>query len=212
MSDFGLWQTDVFVYVVPGYVLLLALIYAQYPDRLRLTKEKLGVGEVLASILAALLIGVVIHQASTFALSVVQQLAAWPTFEAIARDFDEEPLVRQRLARRLAAPLQDGGDSYLYARALIAKEAPSIADANERLLRLANVCQNMVLALVLASAVIGVSPHVRATKLRYRAMGGGSRRGTRRRSVRLRNDQVLDGCSFSHSAYSSATAQLTNLV
>ena len=62
MPDAITSQIDIVIYLVPGYLVLLAAVFAHAPDRIRATREKLGAGEILASVIAALLLGIAIHR------------------------------------------------------------------------------------------------------------------------------------------------------
>ena len=170
MPDIATSQLDFLVYVVPGYVLLLAAVYTWLPERFMAAREHLGAGEVLASVMAALLVGIFIHQMATFALNLADDIFGWPTYHRIVLRFAHVQQVRAKLAARLGFSPADVADCYFYGRILVAEQAPRTAESAERLLRLANVCQNMLLAVPLAAVFVTFSRPLRG-KSRWLRLG-----------------------------------------
>jgi hypothetical protein len=151
MPDVGTLPTEFVVYVVPGYVVLLAVTYAWAPDFLAAAKEKLGAGQVIGSAVTALLLGIFIHQLSTFFLNVI----GWPSFTGIVENFAHSAAARVKIERSLGFPVSDAADAYFYGRILVGERAPHAAESATRLLQLANVCQNMIVAVLIAAWPIG---------------------------------------------------------
>lgn len=164
MPDLASSQLDFLVYVIPGYVLLLAAVYTWLPERFTAARDHLGAGEVLGSAVAALLIGIFIHQIATSALNLADDLFGWPTYNRIVQRFAHVEQVRAKLKARLGFAPTDVADCYFYGRVLVAEQAPRTAESAERLLRLANVCQNMLLAVPLAAIVVSFSRPLRTRK------------------------------------------------
>src|SRR5687768_10308428 len=101
MPDIGSSQLDLIVYIVPGYVVLLSIVYTLAPQRLAAQRERLGAGEVLGSLIGALLIGIFIHQIATFAFNLLDNWFAWPTYAGIVKRFKHVDQVRTKVARLL---------------------------------------------------------------------------------------------------------------
>lgn len=151
MPDVATLPTDFLVYVVPGYVILLAVAYAWAPEVLMAAKERLGAGQVIGSAVTALLLGIFIHQVSTFLLNAI----GWPSFTAIVENFAHSAAARMKIEEIVGFRVNDAADAYFYGRILVGEKAPHTAESAARLLQLANVCQNMILAVLLAAWPIG---------------------------------------------------------
>jgi hypothetical protein len=168
MPDSGSAGLAFIVYVVPGYVVLLAVVYTWLPKHFAAAKEHLGAGEVLASVIGALLIGLFIHQVATFAVNGIDNHSVWPTYGSIVRRFAHVDQVRAKLSKLLGFVPADMADCYFYGRVLISEKAPRVAESSDRLLLLANVCQNMIFALPLAAVVLSFSERLRRKRWVWR--------------------------------------------
>jgi hypothetical protein len=154
MPDSLASQLDIAAYLVPGYLVLLSLLYAYEPTRLRVQRQKLGAGEILASILAALLIGVALHRISGFALSASEAILRQKILVATVERFESLPAVQAKVIEHLGFTPPHLVDSYFYGRILVDERAPRTAVAAERLMSMALLCRNMLIAIPLAGAIL----------------------------------------------------------
>jgi hypothetical protein len=146
---------DVLVYLVPGGLVLLALIYRYAPDRISKAQGRLGLGEVVIGFMAALLLGIVTLRVSEKGLDVSQFIYHESALDGIIRRFPDLPTVASTLDARLGLRNADVGWYYQYARVIVEEKAPRSAEAAERLYSLALLCRNMLVCLPVAFVIVG---------------------------------------------------------
>lgn len=151
MPDGVVTQSDIATYLVPGYVVLLAVLYSYASHLLRLDQQKLGAGAVLASLIAALLIGVAVHRVSASLLVVDRVIYRESALSGIVRRFEHLPRVQTNLKKHLGFEARDAVDAYYYGKILVDERLPRTAESAERLMSMALLCRNMLLAIPIAA-------------------------------------------------------------
>jgi hypothetical protein len=131
-------------------VILLAVLYSYAPSLLRLDHQRLGAGAVLASIIAALLLGVAVHRFSASLLVINRVLYRESALTGIVRRFEHLPMVQAKVAKYLRFYPKDAVDAYYYGKLLVDEKMPRTADAAERLMSMAVLCRNMLVAIPIA--------------------------------------------------------------
>lgn len=169
MGDLAALQLDYATYLVPGYVVLLAAVYSFMPDRLRATREKLGLGEVLASVILALLIGLTVHRLGAVVPYASRLIHHEQMLVGIVNRFEHAQAVRATINKQLGFQPAELVDCYYYGRVLLDERAPHTAQIADRLTALALLCRNMLIAIPIGALCL--SPRVCRGKRRWMSIG-----------------------------------------
>lgn len=157
MPDLAASQLDFATYLVPGYVVLLAAVLAFAPQRMRATRDRLGAGEIVASVILAFLLGLTVHRVAA-AVPYASRIAnGEQMLVGIVNRFQHSQAVREKISAQLGFAPSELVDSYYYGRVLIDEKAPRTAAVAERLTALALLCRNMLVAIPIAALLIGVA-------------------------------------------------------
>jgi hypothetical protein len=172
MPDGVVTQSDISTYLVPGYVVLLAILYSFAPPLLRLDQQKLGAGVVLASLIAALLIGVAVHRVSASLLVINRVIYRESALSGIVRRFEHLPKVRANLTKHLGFEARNAVDAYYYGKIIVDERLPRTAESAERLMNMALLCRNMLLAIPIAACALLIHERRRPRPRRMRVIAG----------------------------------------
>lgn len=148
---------DIIVYLIPGALLLVAIVFRCEPDRLRHAQEKIGLGELLVGLVAAILLGIIALRLSGVVLPIARLVYGEGILAGMVRTFPELSSIRETVDAKVK--LGRNGDIwyYHYARAVVEQKVQASTESAQRLYSLALLCRSMLLcvptaALILASA------------------------------------------------------------
>lgn len=147
-------QSDLLIYLVPGYLVLLAILFAHSPSVLRLDEKRLGAGAVLASVIVAMLLGVALHRVSASLLVINRIVYQEPALTGIVRRFEHLPRVQAAVAKHLSFNPRDAVDAYYYGKLLVDEKMPRSGEDANRLMSMALLCRNMLVAIPIAFAAL----------------------------------------------------------
>ncbi|HEV7766645.1 MAG TPA: hypothetical protein VGQ76_16715 [Thermoanaerobaculia bacterium] len=132
----------------------MAVLYSYASHLLRVDQQKLGAGVVLASMIAALLIGVAVHRVSASLLVINRVIYRESALSGIVRRFEYLPTVHANLKKHLGFEARDAVDAYYYGKILVDERLPRTAESADRLMSMALLCRNMLLAIPIAAGAL----------------------------------------------------------
>ena len=145
---------DTLVYVIPGFFVVIALLFCFFPDKLDITSEKLGFGLLSFILISAYLIGLIGHRLSGQIIYPLSFYFGESILDGIIKEFPDIDIVRSSMDKKLGIESLGDVSYYRYATQVVAEKLPKTADVAEKMLAMSTMSRNLILCIPISALLI----------------------------------------------------------
>jgi len=144
---------DIAVYLMPGLLVVLSLVFCFYPTLLSAPAKKIGFVELILILGVSYIIGIIINKLSFLVLYPSYLIARKAILERIVFSFPEIDKVKAAIAKNLQIKNIDIDYVwyYRYAQSIVAEKYPESALVADRLLYMSLLCRNLLVSIPLSA-------------------------------------------------------------
>lgn len=136
---------DTLVYVIPGFLIGISLLFLFSPESLSLDNDKIGLGMLTLFLILSYVLGIIVHRLSGAVIYPLYYLFGEGVLEGIIRDFPDIKTVRALIDSSLEiTPLGDV-DYYRYASLIVYEKLPKTAEIAEKMMAMSTMSRSLLI-------------------------------------------------------------------
>ncbi|MGG6293600.1 hypothetical protein ACQ4M4_04165 [Leptolyngbya sp. AN02str] len=136
---------DTLVYIIPGFLIGISLLFLFSPESLSLDNDRIGLGMLTLFLILSYVFGIIVHRLSGLIIYPLYYYFGEGVLEGIIRDFPDIELVRSLMSKNLGITPNLEVEHYRYALLIVSDKLPKSAEAAEKMMAMSTMSRNLLI-------------------------------------------------------------------